>query len=67
LASQTISWLTTASMPVKQTIRTKNQIGKASQLWTRNHSLDLDFSVIWPSDGLLQWVVERVPNQRGLY
>jgi hypothetical protein len=43
LASQTISWLTTASVPVTQTIRTKNQIGSASQLWTRNHSFERDF------------------------
>lgn len=43
LASQTISWLTTARVPVTQTIRTKNQMGRASQLWTRNQSLERDF------------------------
>ena len=42
-ANQTISWLTTASVPVKQTISTKNQIGRASQLWTRNQSFERDF------------------------
>ena len=44
LASQTISWLTTARVPVTQTIRTKNQMGRASQLWTRNQSLGGTFS-----------------------
>src|SRR5471032_892340 len=43
LASQTISWLTTARVPVTQTIKTKNQIGNASQLWTRNQSFERDF------------------------
>ncbi|MNC76888.1 hypothetical protein D3C75_1287080 [compost metagenome] len=43
LASQTISWLTTARVPVTQTIRTKNQMGNASQLCTRNQSLERDF------------------------
>ncbi len=36
-------WLTTARVPVTQTIRTKNQMGRASQLWTRNQSLERDF------------------------
>ena len=43
LASQTISWLTTARVPVKQTISTKNQMGRASQLCTRNQSFERDF------------------------
>ena len=44
LASHTIFRLTTARVPVTQTIRTKNQMGRASQLWTRNQSLERDFS-----------------------
>jgi len=43
LASQTISWLTTARVPVTQTISTKNQMGNASQLCTRNQSFERDF------------------------
>ena len=32
VASHTISWLTTASVPVTQTISTKNQMGRVNQL-----------------------------------
>jgi hypothetical protein len=43
-------------VPVTHTISTKNQIGNASQLWTRNQSFERDFfdmikglvSMRWP-------------------
>jgi hypothetical protein len=38
-----ISLLTTARVPVKHTIRTKNQMGNANQLCTRNHIFERDF------------------------
>ena len=41
--SQTSSWLTTARVPVTQTISMKHQIGRASQLWTRNQRRERDF------------------------
>ncbi|BCJ06688.1 hypothetical protein PRtIB026_A35530 [Pseudomonas sp. RtIB026] len=43
LASQTISRLITARVPVTQTISTKNQMGRASQLCTRNQIFERDF------------------------
>lgn len=72
LASQTISWLTTARVPVTQTIRTKNQMGRASQLWTRNQSLERDFfdmrlTVGFGDHACGPWVAGRCSRSVHLY
>jgi NADH:ubiquinone oxidoreductase subunit C len=50
-------------VPVTQTINTKNQMGSASQLWTRNQSFERDFfdmiKGLVSMRGALLWASQR--------